>query len=113
MAAAGAPAALAAAGGEASMEFEIREPHFREVIDEGSEFEKLATGFGFIEGPVWHAEARCLIFSDIPGDRQHRWRPPGAVEVFREPSGMANGNALDRDGRLVTCEHATSRLVRR
>ena len=42
----------------------------------------------------------------------HRWTPKDGISTFREPSNMANGNAFDRQGRLVTCEHATSRLVR-
>jgi gluconolactonase len=97
----------------AIMDAEIREPRFRDVVDDSNALERLATGFGFTEGPVWHPAERCLIFSDIPGNRQHRWRPPGTLEIFREPSGMANGNAFDRDGRLLTCEHATSRVTRR
>src|ERR1700737_2960176 len=57
-------------------------------------------------------DQRWLVFSDIPSNRMHRWRPSGELAVFREPSNMANGNTLDRQGRLVTCEHATSRVTR-
>ena len=74
--------------------------------------ERLATGYGFIEGPVWHPYEKWLVFSDIPAGRMHRRLASGAIELFREPSGMANGNTLDRQGRLVTCEHATSRVTR-
>lgn len=75
-------------------------------------FERLATGFAFTEGPVWHPYQRWLIFSDIPSNRLHRWLPSGELAVHRAPSNMANGNTFDRQGRLVSCEHATSQVTR-
>jgi gluconolactonase len=74
--------------------------------------ERVATGFKFTEGPIWHPYERFLIFSDIVGNRMYRWSPREGVSVFREPSHMANGNTYDRHGRLLTCEHATSRVTR-
>ena len=59
----------------------------------------------------WPAQ-RALIFSDIPGDTMHRWDAAGGAVVFRRPSHKANGNTLDGQGRILTCEHATSRVVR-
>ena len=52
------------------------------------------------------------IFSDIPGNILRRWRPNGSIETWRQPSNMANGNAYDSTGRVVSCEHATSRVTR-
>jgi gluconolactonase len=75
--------------------------------------EKLASGTRWGEGPVWFGDARCLLWSDIPNDRILRWdETTSAVSVFRHPSGNANGNARDRTGRLVTCEHSTRRVTR-
>jgi gluconolactonase len=75
--------------------------------------ERLATGFRWAEGPVWFGDARCVLFSDIPNDRILRWdEPSGAVSIWRQPSGNANGNTRDRQGRLITCEHAGRRVVR-
>ena len=75
--------------------------------------EQIATGFRWIEGPVWFGDHDCLLFSDIPSNRIHRWDArTGAVSVFREPSDNANGNTRDRQGRLVTCEHLTRRVTR-
>ena len=91
---------------------EVRDPRFREVVGEAAEFEKLGTGYAFTEGPVWSAAARSVIFSDMPGDCMRIWREGAGVAVYRQPCDMANGNAYDEAGRLVTCEHATSRLVR-
>ncbi|WP_211374320.1 SMP-30/gluconolactonase/LRE family protein [Cellulomonas fimi] len=72
----------------------------------------LASGFEFCEGPVWLAGDRELVISDIPADRMYRISTTGSVRLFRAPSRKANGSALDTQGRLVTCEHATSRVVR-
>ncbi|TIL55182.1 MAG: SMP-30/gluconolactonase/LRE family protein, partial [Mesorhizobium sp.] len=74
--------------------------------------ERLATGYSFIEGPVWHPYDKWLVFSDIPESRMYRRSSSGEIELFREPSHKANGNTLDRQGRLVTCERATSRVTR-
>src|SRR5689334_10592310 len=88
-----------------------RHSGFGEVVGNAA-MERLATGYGFIEGPVWHPYEKWLVFSDIPNSRMHRRRPSGETEVFRAPSDMANGNTLDRQGRLLSCEHATSRVTR-
>jgi len=73
-----------------------------------SELTRLATGFQFTEGPVWHPDG-YLIFSDIPADTIYRLQG-GATDVFRRPSGNSNGLAFDREGRLVACEHGNRRV---
>jgi gluconolactonase len=80
----------------------------------GAKVELLATNtFQFTEGPVWNpAEGGSLIFSDIPANRLYRWRMGGAVDIFRANSGQANGNTLDLQGRLITCEHNNRRVSR-
>jgi gluconolactonase len=77
-----------------------------------AELERLATGFEFTEGPIWHPREHHLTFSDMPGDEQRRWIPGKGVASFRKPSNKANGNTYDHRGRMLTCEHATSRVVR-
>lgn len=74
--------------------------------------ERLGTGFLFTEGPVWHPAGRFLIFSDMPGDHMRRWSAADGVTTFRKPSNKGNGNTYDRQGRLLTCEHASSRVTR-
>jgi gluconolactonase len=76
--------------------------------------ERLATGITrWAEGPVYFGDQRCVIWSDVPGDCMWRWdEQTGAVGVWREPSGFANGNTRDRRGRLVTCEHGGRRVSR-
>ena len=82
-----------------------------ELIRPDAELEVLGSGYGFIEGPLWHPDG-YLLFTDIPGDTIHRWDPDSGVSVFREPSGKANGLAWDRTGRLLACEHLRSVITR-
>jgi gluconolactonase len=74
--------------------------------------EKLATGFRWVEGPVWFGDAGCLLFSDIPNNRIMRWIDGVGVSVYREPSNFSNGHTRDHQGRLISCEHGTRRLTR-
>jgi gluconolactonase len=75
--------------------------------------ERLASGTRWAEGPAWFGDARCLVWSDVPGNRMLRWdEETGAVSTYRKPSGYANGNTRDRQGRLVTCEHGGRRVSR-
>jgi gluconolactonase len=91
---------------------DVRDPRFRQIVNESAVVERLATGFEFTEGPVWHPQEKFLIFSDMPGDHMRRWTPSEGISTFRKPCNMANGSAYDRQGRLVTCEHASSRVTR-
>ena len=94
------------------MTVEIRDRRFVEVVGPEVEYERLADGFLFTEGPLWDARHRRLLFSDIPGNLIAQWSHAGGASVFRSPSNMSNGLAWDREGRLLCCEHATSRLTR-
>jgi gluconolactonase len=72
---------------------------------------EIQGGFGFLEGPVWQKDRSRLIFSDIPESTMYQL-VEGVVSVYRKPSDKANASAFDPAGRLVTCQHATSRVVR-
>jgi gluconolactonase len=91
---------------------EIRDARFASVVGTSVPCEKLATGFLFTEGPLWHAAGRYLLFSDMPGDTLRKWSAGEGVTVFRKPCAQSNGLAWDGQGRLIVCEHATSRLTR-
>jgi gluconolactonase len=78
-----------------------------------SAVERVATGFGWAEGPAYFAAGRYLVFSDIPNNRMMRLLDDDThVSVFREPSLNANGNTVDRQGRLYTCEQGGRRVTR-
>lgn len=94
------------------MAIQVRDGRLRGVVDESATLDQLAGDFRFTEGPIWHPREEHLTFSDIPGNRLYRWSEAGGLSVLREPSNMANGNTYDGEGRMLTCEHATSRVTR-
>lgn len=105
------------------------DPRFDALVPSGAVIETLAMGFAWSEGPVWVASdkgglpAGCLLFSDIPKNRIHRWQPGKGLDIFMEPAGFtgpaeygrergSNGLTLDAAGRLVLCEHGDRRVSR-
>ena len=86
---------------------------FDRMFPANAKVERLATDFRFTEGPAWiNSEGGRLIFSDIPADEMKQWDSKGGVATFRKPSNAANGNTVDREGRLVTAEHGGRRISR-
>ncbi len=96
------------------MEFsiEVHDTRMGEIVEAGTPLEKVASGFRFLEGPVWDPYDRTLIFSDIMGNGLFLKDRHDDISVFRENSYLANGNTYDQSGRLLTCEHGTSRVTR-
>ncbi len=93
--------------------FEVLSPDFNVCFIGHARVERLWTGARWSEGPVWFGAGRYLAWSDIPNNRLMRWdETDGSVSVFRKPSNNTNGNTIDREGRLVSCEHLTRRLTR-
>ena len=75
--------------------------------------ERVATGFRWAEGPVYFPAGRYVLFSDIPNNRIMRFsEDDGHLSVYRQPSMNSNGNTIDREGRLITCEHCGRRVTR-
>jgi gluconolactonase len=105
------------------------DPRLDVLVPRDAPIEVLASGFEWAEGPVWIADDRgglppgSLLFSDIPRNRVYRWHPRDGLGVFLEPSGFtgpsaygtergSNGLTLDREGRLISCEHGDRRVSR-
>jgi gluconolactonase len=100
-------------------------PALDQIVPAGAKVEKLAGGLKFTEGPIWMPEG-YLLFSDIPANVIMKWTPGGgAPTVFMKPSGFngtgapegafigSNGLTLDKERRLLICQHGNGRLVRR
>jgi gluconolactonase len=104
----------AASGGEmADSDFEILDERFAPLVKTTARIEKLYEGCRWAEGPAYFPAGRYLVWSDIPNDRMLRFdETTGVVGVFRHPAGYSNGNTVDREGRLVTCEHGNRRVTR-
>jgi gluconolactonase len=78
-----------------------------------SPIQRLYTGCLWAEGPAWSAVGRYLLWSDIPNDVQLRWlQDDGHVSTFRNPAGNSNGNTFDFQGRQISCQHGTRKVVR-
>lgn len=75
------------------------------------QIEKVSAGNRFTEGPVWSKEG-FLVFSDVPNNRMLKFIPGTGNATYRENTNGANGNAIDTQGRLLTCESRTRRVVR-
>ncbi|WP_262028424.1 SMP-30/gluconolactonase/LRE family protein [Microvirga sp. Mcv34] len=90
----------------------IEDQRFKQLVSPGTLLRKLFSGLGWAEGPIWLPDRRALLCSDIPGNRIVMWREGEGMTVWRDPSDRANGNTLDAEGRLVTCEHQTRRVTR-
>ena len=100
------------------------DPALDELIAPGTKIEKLAEGFDWSEGPLWHRRDGVLLFSDVPRNVVHRWDPAdGNVTDFLRPSGYtgttprggepgSNGLTFDAQGRLVLCQHGDRRVAR-
>ena len=84
---------------------------FARCVPAGAKVEKLAGDMNFIEGPVWIKAGGYLVFSDIPKNELMQWSAASGTKTYRAPSQQANGNTLDRTGRLVTCEHSGRRVA--
>src|SRR2546428_1070841 len=89
------------------------DPAFNALRQANAPIQRLWTGALWSEGPAWSSQGRYLVWSDIPNNRQLRWLEDDArVSVFRLPSNNSNGNTFDFQGRQLSCEHLTRRVVR-
>ncbi|MFK8906496.1 SMP-30/gluconolactonase/LRE family protein [Streptomyces sp. YS-3] len=101
--------------GERAGLYEMFDERFRtgRCMNGDAALEVLYTGCRWAEGPVYVPAWRQVVWSDIPNDRMLRWdEETGAVGVFRRSAGHTNGNTLDREGRLITCEQGNRRVTR-
>ncbi len=91
----------------------VVDPLFGSYVQANTPIKRLWTGALWSEGPAWSGQGRYLVWSDIPNNRQLRWLDEeDHVTVFRQPSNNSNGNTFDFQGRQISCEHLTRRLVR-
>jgi gluconolactonase len=93
--------------------FKVIDKRFSGLLTGHGRVERLWSGARWAEGPAWFAAGRYLIFSDIPNNRMMRYDDTdGSMSVFRQPSNNSNGNTVDREGRLISCEHQARRVTR-
>jgi len=95
------------------VQIEQRAPGLERVISPHQEIEELGRGYRYAEGPVWHREDSCLLFSDVFNSRRMKWSATEKVSVVEENTNNANGLTRDHQGRLVICEPGLRRVSRR
>lgn len=99
------------------------DPRIDQLVPRDARIEKLAEGFAWSEGPVWVADGAYLLLSDIPRNSIMKWKQGEGISLFMKPAGYTgqeprggesgtNGLLLDREGRLVMCQHGDRRIVR-
>ncbi len=97
----------------ATDDYEVHDSRFLQLFHGNANVETLWTGARWCEGPVYVPAGRYLLWSDIPNDRVMRWDAcTGSVSVFESPCQNRNGHTLDRQGRVVFCEHQARSISR-
>jgi gluconolactonase len=91
----------------------VVDPSFLPLRVGNNAIHRIASGFTWAEGPAWSSEGRYFVFSDVAGNTQYRvlWEDQH-VTPLRQPSNNSNGNSFDFQGRQISCEHFTRRVVR-
>lgn len=93
--------------------FDIYHDSFNNLINPTATLRRLHTGLTWAEGPAYFPALRTLVFSDVPENHLLRYDEcNGQTSIFRSPSHNGNGNTVDRQGRLITCEQQTRRITR-
>jgi gluconolactonase len=93
--------------------WKVLDNRFRKYMIGNTPLVREWTGSLWAEGPAWDGVGRYVVFSDIPNNRQMRWdEVTGQVTLLRTPSNFSNGNTFDWQGRQISCEHQTARVVR-
>jgi len=100
------------------------DPRFDKLVPPDAKLEKIADGFTWVEGPVWHKQGGYLLFSDIPANSVYKWKPNDGVSLFLRNSGYSgttpfsgkepgsNGLTFDPNGQLVLCRHGDRQVGR-
>src|SRR5690348_6892006 len=91
------------ATGEGAMSYQAESPEAESLVDRREPVRRLATGFIFTEGPIWHPREHYLLFSDMPGDVRRRWDEKGGAREVRRPANKCNGMTRDAELNLIVC----------
>lgn len=116
--------ALASAQTKTVGQIHRADPRFDALVATDAKIEQLADGFDWAEGPVWVKSGNYLLFSDIPKNMIWKWDGQ-ALSSYMKPAGYSgdgkypgrepgsNGLLIDKEGRLILCQHGDRRIARR
>lgn len=88
-----------------SQNFESYDSRFDALLLEGQQLEKLCTGAKWSEGAFYVADRKMVVWSDIPNNRLVAWTEQDGFFEYQKPSHFSNGHTIDREGRIINCEH--------
>lgn len=102
---------------------ELYDSSANEAIDKNASIQVIATGFKWVEGPIWVPAKQMLLFSDVPNNKVYKWTEADSVQLFLSPAGYtgtvqrggevgSNGLTLDNKGRLLLCQDGDRRIGR-
>lgn len=95
------------------MLLDMKNPKLAQLIPADGFLEPISVGYAITEGIIWNFKTQRLVFSDMSLGKVYQWDPQTkATSVIKTPSNISNGNFIDAEGRVVSCEHATSSIVR-
>jgi len=103
---------LPAVGESLASVVEIIEPRAADLIDPAARLTRLTGGGVWAEGPVYLPGDDVLLYSDVRADLGMGWSDATGGEIRRSPNDHTNGQTLDREGRVLHCEHANRRVAR-
>ncbi|RPE91902.1 gluconolactonase [Frederiksenia canicola] len=94
------------------VKFEVYDERFHTLVGTQFQLTELFNGAIWAEGPAWNSQTQNLIFSDVKANKMYQWNANKGVQLLRSPSNFSNGNAIDHDGNLLTCEHGRRGISR-
>jgi len=94
------------------MIFDQVAPELEPVILPGAAMETISEGYKLTEGIIWNEVHQYLIWSDMAFGKVYKWTEVDGTTVIKTPSNITNGNFIDHEGRILSCEHATSQVTR-
>lgn len=87
------------------VKFKIYDERFSQLVGSNFQLEELFDQAIWAEGPAWNVQSQTLVFSDVKANKMYQWNEREKIQIVRSPSYFSNGNAIDKQGNLVTCEH--------
>ncbi len=98
------------------------DPELASIVDDSVTIEVIAEGFDWSEGPLWLADKKTLLFSDIPKNSIYQWSEAKGKQLYLKPSGYTGSKArggetgsnallLNNRQELVLCQHGDRRIA--